>query len=79
MAKLEKNKVTFRSKLLKKLLPSNVYTPYSRFIDRTYWKWVREHRRCDGCGIKWTYDNKVNYGIAYDSSNKTYHKNCLPK
>lgn len=61
------------------LLPSGTSNWYERLIDRTYWAWKRRNRFCAKCSVRWTKDHKVNYGIAFDSTNRLYHEECLPK
>ena len=43
----------------------------------SYWRKINRH--CATCGKKWTSNDKVNFGIAFENPKNTYHKRCLPQ
>ena len=46
------------------------------YLQPSYWRKI--NRRCAKCGLKWTKENKVNYGVAFETPKKYYHMFCLP-
>lgn len=46
------------------------------YLQPSYWRKVNRH--CATCGLKWTKENKVNFGIAFELQKNYYHYKCLP-